>query len=98
MALIGESKNNGLFQRVTGEGSKYRELKYKDVSDTEPLIHGYHKSPIDFLPTEGIPGVTEEAGGAGIISDVTREVSTRIDDTARITKLLATSHNCVSKS
>ena len=89
MAIIGQSKNNGLFEKVTTEGTRFRKLDYRDVSTTEPLISGYHKG-LDPGITPGIPKVTEEAGGVGIISDVQRQVTTRIDDTARILKLLTT--------
>lgn len=76
MAIIGQSKNSDLYQKVIAEGTKYRDIKYSDVSDTEPLI------------IKELPGLTDQAGGAGFIPDVAREVTTRIDDTARITKLL----------
>lgn len=76
MAIIGQSKNSTLYQKVTTEGTKYRDIKYSDVSDTEPLI------------VKELPDLDDKTGGAGFIPDVTREVTARIDDTARITKLL----------
>ena len=76
MAIIGQSKNRSLYEKVVGEGSKYRELDYKDVSSTEPLIY------------KDLPGPLEDSGGTGFISDVSREVTTRVDDTRRILKLL----------
>lgn len=78
MAIIGQSKNTDLLQRVITEGTKYRDLTYKDTGDTEPLV------------VTKLPGVLSTGDSTGPTADIQREVRARIDDTKRITKLLTT--------
>lgn len=74
MAIIGQ--HSDLYTKVVSEGSKFRELKYSDVSDTEPLV------------SSGLPKVTSGKTNPVAVSEVTSKVTARIDDSKRIAKLL----------
>lgn len=74
MAIIGQ--HSDLYSKVVSEGSKFRDLKYSDVSDTEPLV------------SSGIPEVTSGETNPIVTSEVTSKVTARIDDSIRIAKLL----------
>ena len=102
MAIIGQSKNSGLYQKVTEEGSRYREIKYADLGyenmwNGQPVLHGYipekpgqmlGSDAVSLLRTEGIPPVTQGRTDVDLKSNILLPVTARIDDTERITRLL----------
>ena len=98
MAIIGQSKNKDLFQRIMEDGSKYRELTYADLGYSrleEPILHGYlPEDPLGGNATsifrkEGIPPVEQKRlSTTELKSEVLLPVVARIDDTERITRLL----------
>lgn len=98
MAIIGQSKHKDLFQRISEDGSKYRELTYADLGYSrleEPILHGY--LPEDLLEgnatsvfrKEGVPPVEQKRlSSTELKSEVLLPAITRIDDTERITRLI----------